>query len=525
MRWSRVSYPILAMVLFGLYFGFAIFGLKVEPVSGFATLVWVPSGLSLFFLFKFGLKYWPAVALAALGANYVSDASLVTAAGISIGNTLEPLIGAYILRRLVNFDPSFNSVNQVVMFIILVALFCPLLSASGGVASLWVGGIVSDLPEAATTWLAWWAGDAVSLLVIAPLLLVWSSRSEFKFSSKQAIELTIVIAALILLAQAIFGHLSISITGTQPRSYLVFPLLIWTALRLSQRISTLAVFILAFVATFNTANGFGPFSSGSPSDNLLNLQAYMAVVSGTAMILSAAISEQKLQVRKKDEFISVASHELKTPLTSIKTFTQTLQLVFEKKGDKQSFAHMARVNRQVERLNRLVFKLLDLSRIQEGRITLQKEIFSIGSLVREIVEEVEETTHHKIVIRGSTRTRVVADRDRIGRVLTNLISNAAIYSPDANKIIVTITKKTPDLVLSVQDFGIGVRKQDQEHIFDRYYQVKSNKAESSVSLGLGLYIAKEIIERHEGKIWVRSNPKGMGGSTFCFSLPLSSSKA
>jgi signal transduction histidine kinase len=246
------------------------------------------------------------------------------------------------------------------------------------------------------------------------------------------------------------------------------------------------------------------------------------------MILAAAISEHASQARQKDEFISIASHELKTPLTSIKTLTQTMQLMFEKQGDRQSSSYMMHVNRQLDRLTRLVFKMLDMTRIQEGRITLLNEKFTIGTLIREIAEEVVETTHHKIAIRGDTKTRLYADRDRIGRVLTNLLTNAAKYSPKASKIVVNVRKSQNEVTISVKDFGIGISKEDQRRLFDRFFQ-SSTAAEPNrkkESLGLGLFISKGIVESHGGRIWVSSNraAKINRGSTFSFTLPLNKSK-
>jgi signal transduction histidine kinase len=520
------SYPFLSALLFILYFSTAVLGLRIEPVSGFATLVWIPSGLSLAFLFRFGLQYWPAVTLGAIAANYVTGAPFLAALGISVGNTLEPLVGAYLLQRVVKAQPQLDRVKDVLGLIFFAALLSTLISATGGVTSLWLNDVV-ELSAYGATWFAWWSGDAVSVLIIAPLLLVWSTRPSVKITRRYLLELIILIGVMLLASFVVFGDIFYQdSTINRPRSYLIFPVLVWAALRFGQRTTVSIIFLLSIIATLCTALDLGPFSTGSPSDNLLNLQLFMGVAASTAMILAAAISERKLYESKKDEFISVASHELKTPLTSIKAFTQTLQLLFERKGDQQSSAHMSRVNRQVDRLNRLVVKLLDLTRIQEGRIILQKEKFIIGPLISEIADETSEVTHHKIMISGSTRTSVYADRDRIGRVLTNLLTNAAKYSPDADQILVKVTKKPDRLIIGIQDFGIGISQEDLKNVFDRFYQVGRKSTDERLdSLGLGLYIAKAIIERHDGKIWVRSSQKGkQRGSTFCFSLPLKSAQ-
>lgn len=515
-------YPLLLTLLFVLYFSTAQLGLNIHAVNSFATLVWIPSGLALAFLFRFGLKYWPAVALGAFTANLVNDAPLSAALGISIGNTLEPVAGAILLRRIVNLQPTFDRISDVLGLVFFAALFSTLISATIGVTSLWLSNVIG-MTDYSATWFAWWSGDAISVMIIAPLLLVWSTRPSAETTQRYFFELAALVAASLLVFFAIFGEVIFQFTDNQPRSYLVFPVLIWAALRFGQRATVSIIFLLSVVATASTALNVGPFSTNIASEDLQNLQMYMAVTGTTAMILAAAISEQKIFERKKDEFISVASHELKTPITSIKAFTQTMQMLFEKKGDRESSAHMGRMNRQIDRLNRLVVKLLDLTRIQEGRITLQKERFNVGSLIREIADEISGTTHHKIIISGDTRARIVADRDRIGRVLTNLLTNAAKYSPEADKILIKVTKKDGKLSIAIRDYGIGINKADRERVFDRFYQTPRKKSDHlGDSLGLGLFIAKSIVEKHDGRIWLKSNRPG---STFCFELPLKSPKA
>lgn len=514
-------YPLLLVVFSILYFLTAQLGLNIHAVNSFATLVWIPSGLALAVLFRFGLKYWPAVAAGALAANFANDAPFWVAAGISIGNTLEPVVGTILLKRVVKLQPAFDRKNDVLGLIFLAALPSTLISATGGVSSLWFGSLI-ELSDYSMTWFAWWSGDAISILIITPLLLVWSIKPSAEITRRYIIELTALVSASLLVFLSIFAERIFELSANTPRSYLVFPVLIWAALRFGQRVTVSLLFLLSVVATISTALNVGPFSSNTPSDDLLNLQIFMAAAAATTMILAAAISEQKIYERKKDEFISVASHELKTPITSIKAFTQTLQMLFERKGDRESSAHMGRMNRQIDRLNRLVTKLLDLTRIQEGRITLQKEKFNIGSLIREIADEIADTTSHKILISGDTRMNIVADRDRIGRVLTNLLTNAVNYSPKADKVLVKVTKKDNRLLVSIRDYGIGISKKDREHIFDRFYQAgHKNSDYRGDGLGLGLFIAKAIIERHDGRIWIKSNKLG---STFYFEVPLRSQK-
>jgi two-component system OmpR family sensor kinase len=231
-------------------------------------------------------------------------------------------------------------------------------------------------------------------------------------------------------------------------------------------------------------------------------------------------NEERLQllVDEKDEFISIASHELKTPLTSIKAFAQILERTFTQKGDTQSQAYLHRMNIQINRLSNLVMDLLDVTKIQAGKVSLRKEQFDINTLIDEVIADVSPATKHIIKRKGHAQVIVTADPGRIDQVLTNFLSNAIKYSPGNAEIIVHLEIRKNTVVVGVQDFGVGVPKEEVDKIFDRFYQVKKNRVRHDPSLGLGLYISSEIIARHHGKIWVESTENN--GSTFYFSLPI-----
>jgi signal transduction histidine kinase len=177
------------------------------------------------------------------------------------------------------------------------------------------------------------------------------------------------------------------------------------------------------------------------------------------------------------------------------------------------------LNRQINKLVRLVNELLDVTRIEEGKITLKKSTFDFNQLVDEIIKDVSSgNVKHDFIVKGQKDIQIHADRDRIGQVLTNLLSNAIKYSPDGKKVIIKLDPNPGRLVVSVQDFGIGIARSYRKSIFDRFYQIESTDSKPSTNLGLGLYIAKELVEHHGGKIWVES--KEGGGSTFFFKLPV-----
>ena len=157
--------------------------------------------------------------------------------------------------------------------------------------------------------------------------------------------------------------------------------------------------------------------------------------------------------------------------------------------------------------------------MQTGQLTYNEECFDLGELVRETVHNLQAATQsHKILIEGEVHVQVSGDRDRIGQVLINLLTNAIKYSPQANKVMVSISKNASQAVVRVQDFGIGIAEAHQQRIFERFYQVGDPVERTFPGLGIGLYIAGEIVKRHKGRIWVESK-KGKG-SIFIFTLPL-----
>ena len=231
------------------------------------------------------------------------------------------------------------------------------------------------------------------------------------------------------------------------------------------------------------------------------------------------VTDRKIMERQKEEFISIASHELKTPVTSLKAYTQILEDVFIKAKDKKSAELLDKMNKQVDRLTTLITDLLDFTRIQGERLELRRGNYNINELISEVVEEMQRTTKvHKIITKLDKSIQMWGDRYRTGQVLTNLLSNAIKYSPQAKKIIVSSELAEDGITICVQDFGIGIRKDHLTKVFDRFFRVSESKLNTFPGLGLGLYITAEIIRRQEGTIKVTST-EGKG-STFCFALPV-----
>jgi signal transduction histidine kinase len=224
-------------------------------------------------------------------------------------------------------------------------------------------------------------------------------------------------------------------------------------------------------------------------------------------------------VHQRDELFSMTSHELKTPLTSLKAYTQLLLMDVHTMDSDQRKILLDRMDKQISKLVGLINDLLDMSRLQYGQLNYNKKPVKLNHLISEIISEIQlGSAEHKIIFQKNVNVTVNADSDRIGQVVTNLLINAVKYSPGSREIIVRLDKTDKTVICSVKDFGQGIKKEEQNKIFERFYRVSGDNLNTYPGLGLGLYISKEIIEKHDGRLWIESEYGK--GSTFYFELPL-----
>ncbi len=235
--------------------------------------------------------------------------------------------------------------------------------------------------------------------------------------------------------------------------------------------------------------------------------------------ISMDIQEQKTQEIRKDEFISIASHELKSPITSLKGYIDIMHEMFAAADDQLNLQLNAKLKRQVEKLLQLANNLYDVNQMKADQIRLNKTRFNIDALISEVGESIQAgAKKHLIVMDLEANTEIIADRPRIDQVLTNLISNAIKYSPEADRVVLTSKASKKEVTFCIQDFGIGVSEMVQANIFNRYYRADEDFVKNIAGLGLGLYIASQIVNLHRGSLTVNSEPGK--GSTFCVTIPV-----
>ena len=237
--------------------------------------------------------------------------------------------------------------------------------------------------------------------------------------------------------------------------------------------------------------------------------------SGTIM----DITEPKAEDQRKQDFISIVSHEMRTPITSINAYIQILEAKAKKAGDQFNADIAAKARRQVARMTGLVTGFLDMARAGEDKIYLNKNNFNLASMVAYTQAEVLATvTTHQIIFQPCPEVLVNADQEKLEQVLDNFINNAVKYSPAGSVVQVNCQRKEASVKVSVTDSGMGIPIKDQPHIFDRFYRVLGPQMENITGFGIGLYLCKEIIGRHGGRVGVESDYGK--GSTFWFEIPI-----
>lgn len=235
------------------------------------------------------------------------------------------------------------------------------------------------------------------------------------------------------------------------------------------------------------------------------------------------ITDRVENEKRRDEFVSTTSHELKTPLTTQRAFGELLEQLIDKNGHTEYKPYIQKINSQTLKLTKLIEELLELSRMQTGRLKMEETQFLIDDLIKEVMDNTQPTTKHKIIKSGQAPKKIMADRERVGQVLSNLLSNAIKYSPKASKVLVSSSVEGNFVVVSVQDFGIGIDNDYHQKIFERFFRVTGPEEKTYPGMGIGLHVSQEIINRHKGKMWVESKPGK--GSTFFFSLPFAKAAA
>jgi diguanylate cyclase (GGDEF)-like protein len=324
-KWGQNSaaIPIIAAI----YFVAGKLGLLLAFTHPGATAIWPATGITLVIFLILGYRPWPGIFLGAFFVNITTVGSIATSIGIATGNTLEGIVGAYLVNRFAWGRKAFVRAHNIFRFAILAGLLSTIVSASFGATSLSLGGFVS-WSQYRPLWLTWWLGDAAGTLVFAPLLILWISSSPKRWNFSGVAELIVLTLGLVLVSQIVFGP-SFFPQGKYPLEYLCIPFLIWAAFRFSQREAATIILLLFGIAVGGTLEGYGPFVRGSHSESLLLLQTYMGVVAMMTHTF-AALTAERQRVEERVRYLAVTDGL--TGLSNYRKFLDMLDAEVKRSG-------------------------------------------------------------------------------------------------------------------------------------------------------------------------------------------------
>lgn len=328
----RTALQILALgALYGLT---AQLGLNYSTVASNVTLIWPPTGISLFVVLRFGFRLWPGIVIGDLIGNAGTGAPLLSVLGIAAGNIIETLVCAWLLQRYAGFHNALDRMRDALALLVLGSL-CAALSAFVGPLSLVLGGV---FPASLywTVWLQWLMGDATGVVVLAPLLFAWWSVERQRWTATRRFEAAALLLVLIALCEAVFGGLGIFEHGYYPAALAIFPIAVWAALRFGLRGATLVMLIVSIAAIWGTVQGKGPFVVAAGVDSLVRWWVFVNIIAVTSLLLATARTEREraqAELARERDFVS-----------TILDAEGALVIVLDRNGN------IVRVNRALERL-------------------------------------------------------------------------------------------------------------------------------------------------------------------------------
>ena len=530
----RFEYLAAVLGLAAVYVIAARLGLRLDAVAGFATLVWPAGGIALAALVMFGYRIWPGVFIGALVANLLTGAPLLAALGIGVGNTLEAVVGAYALRRIPGFRASLDRLPDVVGLIVLAAALSTMLSATIGVGSLYLGHIV-PLADAGKAWRAWWLGDLIGDLVVAPVLLVWLAAPRLRLTSRQLLEGAALMISVVGINLLIFGGSRAGDTATAGQAYLIFPPLIWAALRFEQHGAVSMTLLTTVIAVWGTASGHGPFAHPVLHESLFSLQAFMAVAAATFLVLGTSIAERRRAEaglrraydtvteanRAKAEFLAVMSHELRTPLNAISGYVELISMELEDPITETQRTYLARIQTNQRHLLAMIEDVLSFAKVEAGRVSLSIQTVIVCDTLKALESTIEPELRRKelsfVSVPCDPSLTVVADPEKLQQILVNFIGNAMKFTPAGGSVSVGAARERDRVRMWVSDTGIGIPHDQLERVFEPFFQVDRGTTRTYAGIGLGLAIARDFARAMGGEVKLESEPGK--GSTASVELP------
>ncbi len=504
--------------------------LLYASVGTVPAFIWLPAGVALAAVFLWGDGMLSAVALAAFVASGSSGFPVWLIVSTTIGNTLQAFTGAHVLR-LFDVRPTIDRLRDTLVLIGTALISTTIAPTVGAIFRL----VFGSLGNVANAWVIVWSGGIVSIFIITPL--VTGYLQDHRITPRRQWERAIALLLTAFITFFIFWQNPGDVFGIPPLYILLIPLF-WIALRFSPRSTALALFLISVIAVSGAV-------LHAPENQILGEQLFRTqlLLGGFAvifLIVSAAIEERRsvnaelrahvdeledavTQISEQDsaksDFLAILAHELRNPLAPV---LSTLELLRARRdsNDEESSLIVGAENR-LHMMGRLLDDLLDISRVSEKRLKLQKEYVSLRDIAARSVESaqpmMDKFKHRFDVLLPTHNSHIFADPIRIEQVLVNVLNNAAKYTPEGGAIEFRAETLGSKAVITVRDNGTGIEQKMLERIFEPFLQISHTKYGTS-GVGVGLALAKELVELHEGTINALS--AGLGrGSTFVIEFP------
>jgi len=530
---DRRSRTVLAIgILTAVYFIAAKLSLKLAFLHASASPVWPPAGIALAALLLFGFRLWPAIFLGAFRVNLTTAGNVFTSLGIAAGNTLEAVTGAWLIQRFAGGVRLFDRAYDVFKFALAVAVSA-LLSPTIGLTGLALFGY-ANWANYPAIWLTWWLGDLSGALLLAPVVILWLGYPLRRLNPVRDLEVAILLLLMTGFSGVVFGGWFYISTLNYPIAFLLGPVVVWTAFRLSARETATGLFVLSVISIWGTLQGFGPFVRADGNQSLLLLQGFNLLTTVTALALAAgmaerrraeaAIEQQRATVeaanRTKDNFLAMLSHELRTPLTPVLAALDALKTQPQSSAEVEPTLAMMRRNIELE--SQLIDDLLDLTRITKDKLQLELEPVNAHQAIRNVIEMCSSEAHgKKLQVRlnfEASDFQVMADPAKFQQIIWNLFKNAIKFTGENGVITLSSANHLPHiLTLSVQDTGIGIEPEIMERIFNPFEQGERSFQRRFGGLGLGLTISKSLAQAHGASLIAKSEGTGRG-STFLLTM-------
>jgi signal transduction histidine kinase len=504
------------------------------------TPVWPPTGVALAALLRGGHRLWPGVfagVVVTVGFDVHPlplpvDLTPLAVLAMAVGNTGEAVLSAALLRR-IGWRPSPAATVRETLALLTIPPFvtAPLSATVGTLTLLALGKLDADTFGGA--WWTWWTGNALGVVTLTPFLLTWSVPPLPSVERSRRVEVTVfVTVAMLATWHALFGPFP-RIPGSPPAAYLLFPFLIWTALRFGPRATATAVFGISAVMLL--LMGLGQFGDPARAATTLPIQLFLGVMSSTSLLLAASDAERRrdvetlrqlrrdleAQVRNRtsaleasnrdlEAFAHRVSHDLRAPLRAVNGFCGVLMEEHGRELSPEGRALLRRVSDRARQMARLVEALLEYSRV--GRAQPRLADVDVGELVAAIVAEAGP---RDVVVEVGELGHATADPVLLRQVFANLVENGVKYSrtQPAPRVVVGREKVADRTAWFVRDNGVGFDMRDADRLFRVFSRLHGSEFEGT---GVGLAIVQRIVELHGGRVWAESQPGK--GATFWFTL-------